>query len=101
MKFGLSDDQVKVFYDLVVEPLKKNKAQVFVFGSRARGQHHPFSDIDVLYVENESFPLSAEVISQIKEAAEESKLTIKVDLVNRSSLAKSYVESVEKDLVQL
>lgn len=101
MKFGLSDIQYEILKRFVIDPLKANKAQVYIFGSRARGQHHPFSDIDLLYVEspNQSIPLSE--IAKMTEDVENSNLTIKVGLVNAASLAKSYRESVEQDKILL
>ena len=99
MKFGLNQEQYKILYDLVIEPLHSSGAKVYVFGSRARGKHHSFSDIDLLYVEDPQKPIGLSKISEIKENIENSNLTIKVDLVCDSSLANSYKESVDRDKV--
>ncbi|MFP5458000.1 MAG: nucleotidyltransferase family protein, partial [Bacteriovoracia bacterium] len=64
------------------------------FGSRARGNHREFSDLDLM-VESDS-DLSRE-IAQLKEIFEESRLPIKVDLVDLASFAHSYREGFEKD----
>lgn len=93
MNFGLSDQHYQQLLDLVINPLKKLNATVYIFGSRAQGKHHPFSDIDILYSVSNKASISREVFL-IKESIEESNFPIKVDLVNEAELAKSYVSSV-------
>lgn len=99
MKFGLTPEQYKLLENLVIQPLQKNQAKVFIFGSRARGKHHPFSDIDILYQENQKHPIQAREISDIKENIENSNFTIKLDLINEKDLAVSYRKSVTEDLI--
>lgn len=48
MKFSLSDSQFQILEQLLITPLKNKKVLVYIFGSRVRGNPHPFSDIDVL-----------------------------------------------------
>lgn len=98
--FGLSENDHKLLLSLVINPLKERGARVFIFGSRARGNHHPFSDIDILYIEG-SNAISDIDIAKIKEDIEDSNITIKVDLVNSKSLASSYRPSVEKDQIEI
>ena len=99
MKFGLSDEQYSILNALLIQPLKAKKAQVYVFGSRARGKFHPFSDIDVLFIEEKDFSISASDISKIKTDLENSNLAIKVDLVRNQDLAQSYIASANKDKI--
>lgn len=101
MKLGLSDSQFKILEDNLITPLKRCGAKVYAFGSRARGKHHAFSDIDILYVEDPNQPISSSKISLIKEALEESDLTIKVDLVSAKNLAVSFRDSVDKEKILL
>lgn len=93
MKFGLNDQQYQQLLDIVINPLKKLKITVYIFGSRVTGKHHPFSDIDILYVIPEGENFNSEIYL-IKENIEESNFPIKVDLVNDAELAKSYRDSV-------
>lgn len=93
MKFGLNDQQYQQLLDIVINPLKKLNITVYVFGSRVTGKHHPFSDIDILYVIPEGVNFNSE-IHLIKENIEESSFPIKVDLVNEAELAASYRDSV-------
>jgi uncharacterized protein len=99
MKFGLSADQYQILSKLLIQPLRSKNVNLYIFGSRARGTQHPFSDIDILLVEPNDFRISASELSKIKEALEESSLTVKVDLVKIQDLAKSYVDRVDAEKV--
>lgn len=101
MKFGLADHQYLILENLVLRPLLNKNARVFVFGSRARGNNHPFSDIDILVKEDPQFPLGWIDIAKVREDIENSNLVIKVDLVLDQDLAESYRPSVEKDLIEV
>jgi predicted nucleotidyltransferase len=101
MKFGLSKDQYILLDELLIKPLKSKNASVYVFGSRARGNFHPFSDIDILFVEDKQNIISPSELSRIKENLEDSKLEIKVDLVRIEDLAKSYLATANKDKIRI
>jgi len=97
--FGLSNEQFEILKKIVIDPLKKEGARVFVYGSRARGKHHEFSDIDILFEEVDGRAIDPIVLSKIKEEIEESHLAIAVDLVNSKDLAESYRAQVEQDRI--
>lgn len=99
MKFGLLEDQWQLVNDLVVRPLKSLGARVYIFGSRARGDHQKFSDLDVLV----EFPqeMSFSTLGKIRSAVEESNLSIKVDIVDTAELAESFRKNVLKDRVEV
>jgi predicted nucleotidyltransferase len=101
MRFGLSDEQYEILKQKLLSPLQKQGVQIFVFGSRARGNHHPYSDIDLLYKENPAQPLETGFLAGLRDDIENSGLAIKVDLVCSTELAKSYRASVEKDLIEI
>jgi predicted nucleotidyltransferase len=94
--FGLESRHFEILQKLVFTPLKsKEGCKVWVFGSRARGDHQRFSDLDLL-VEGKVDP---KILSKIREDLDNSSLPIKVDIVLDSALAESYRKSVEKDRV--
>lgn len=101
MKFGLSEKDFNTLDQHLIQPLKYFGARVFVFGSRVRGKHHPFSDIDILYCEKSGHPIPLGKIAVLKEGLEESNLPIKVDLVNEKDLAQSYRSNIEKEKVEI
>lgn len=101
MKFGLSESHFNILNEKLIIPLKKNGAKIWVFGSRARGDHKPFSDIDILFSIEGQSSLTDGQLFLIKEDLIESNLPIKVDLVNEKDLAKSYRDNVMKDRVEV
>lgn len=94
MKFGLTDREYKDLAKLVIDPLKNTGARVYVFGSRARGTHQRFSDIDILVESSQDL---SKVLGQISEALEQSNFPYKIDLVEERNLAPSYVPYVKAD----
>ena len=100
MKFGLSDKDFQTLSELVINPIRDANARIFVFGSRATGRNHPFSDIDLLIDDSNCSQDIRAVMSTASEAIEESSLPIKVDLVLLRDLAASYRESVMSERVE-
>jgi uncharacterized protein len=99
MKFGLEPKHWSLIEKLVLTPLKARGAQVWIFGSRARGDHQKFSDLDVLY----TMPQELSFVEQAKitQELEESLLPIKVEVVFLENLASSYRAGVLKDRVEV
>ena len=96
MKFGLTEEQLQYIQDIVIDPLKEQGVLIWVFGSRARGDHQEFSDLDLM-VESEQ-DISAKV-GDIQEALENGNFPYKVDIVLSKDFAESYQDNFEKDKV--
>jgi len=101
MKFGLTDQEFQILFELVISPLKASSATVWIFGSRARGDHKAFSDVDIMYEKKDSTQFSKGFISQLKDEIEESRLPFKVDLVDANEIADSYKVGAIADRVVL
>lgn len=101
MKYGMTDSEILTLLKFVVEPLKRQGARVWLFGSRATGRSRPFSDVDLLYEFEPQKVLPVGFIAQIKDAIEESNLPFKADLVQRSDLAESYRLSAESEKIEI
>ena len=99
MTFGLSTLDFETLQQKVIEPLKRAGFQLFIFGSRATGKHHPFSDIDIL-VEP---PPQADMhlFSVVKEDIQEARFPVKVDFVLVDQLAASYRARVHGEKVRV
>lgn len=93
--FGLTPEEWKLLDTLAIEKLKTHGCTVWIFGSRSRGDHKPFSDVDLLYSATATLPKG--LIYDLKSTLEESDLPFKVDLVNVADLAESYKPSVLRD----
>lgn len=65
----------------VVEAVAPWDARVWLFGSRARGDAQPGSDVDIA-IESRSKPVPAPVLSALSERIEDSVLPWNVDLVD-------------------
>ena len=86
---------------IVAEILKRHVPQcrVWAFGSRARGQAKPYSDLDLAIMAHE--PLSLAQIAALREAFSESDLPWKVDLVDWSTAGEPLRQIIERDKVAI
>jgi len=100
MKFGLEDRHWQTIQSELIQPLKMLGAEVWIFGSRARGDHKPFSDLDVLY-KAKAQEISLATIGKIQEALTTSNLPIKVDIVADNDLVESYRNSAILDRIEV
>lgn len=71
--------------------------EVWAFGSRARGTAKPYSDLDVALVSPHPLPLS--VLANLNYAFEASDMTIKVDVVDLSSVSEAFRSTIARDAV--
>ncbi|MEN0059143.1 MAG: nucleotidyltransferase domain-containing protein [Bdellovibrio sp.] len=100
MKFGLKDSDFDFLEKNLILPLKDRGFKVYIFGSRATGKNHPFSDVDIL-IEGEISAESSSKIGAIKEFFEESNFPYKIDLVNERHLAESYRPGVMRERIEI
>lgn len=85
----------------MIVPIQKSKVKLWIFGSRARGNHHKFSDIDILYDLSEAENISPAFISKIYAELEDSDIPYKINLVNNKELAKSYKENIMRERIPI
>lgn len=69
--------------------------EFFVFGSRARGDAHTYSDLDLCCLK--SIPRS--VVGDIKEKLDNSRLPYKVDIVDLTRSSDEFKELIKNDLI--
>lgn len=103
MKFGLSQKKYDFINENLILPLKKAGGRVYIFGSRSRGDHQEFSDIDIsigLDDKNSKKKIKF-LISNIRDLFEESNFPYKVDIVLEDDLTESYRGQIVKDRVEL
>lgn len=99
--YGLKESEFSFLKKHLVEPLKKQGARVYIFGSRVTGRHHRFSDIDLCYLALETTPLPKSLISEINTFFEDSHFPYKIDLTNYLELAKSYLPRIDQEKIEL
>ncbi len=81
----------------LLDILSKYPYQFYVYGSRVKGYSRRYSDVDICTLDN----ITSNEIYEIKEALEESNITIKVDLVSVDELSTEFFKAIQKDLVEL
>jgi len=88
-------------WSIVSGILKKYLSQysVWAFGSRVRQTHKPFSDLDIVVVNDE--PLSIATMAELSEAFSESDLPWKVDVVDWASISEGFRKNIHADKVPL
>ena len=93
-------DLQSTYLKIVLQILQKHlppKATVSLFGSRATGKAKKFSDIDlVVQAEN---PISNEILVTLANDFEESDLPYKVDIVDWTTIDKSFQERIKNDTI--
>lgn len=100
--FGISGSDWALIERFLIEPLKKEGYRLYIFGSRARGDHKKFSDLDILVDDsNVKKPLPSHALNSIIESLEDSNLAFRVDLVLINDLALSYDANVKRDMVEV
>jgi predicted nucleotidyltransferase len=95
--FGLEPRHFEILSEILINPLHAAGCKVFIFGSRARGDHRAFSDIDIL-IDGDA-PQS--LVNSIEEQLDDSQLPIRVDLVQLKDLAESYRTGALKDRIEI
>lgn len=71
--------------------------EVWAFGSRARGHAKPYSDLDLALIT--TTPLSLAQLASLTHAFESSDMTIRVDVVDWSSISETFRHIVSSDKV--
>lgn len=95
----LDADGVTVYHELeaikmcVLEAFSDVDADIFLFGSRAKGTAHERSDYDIGYYADE---LKHQKVNALKEKLEEMPIPAKVDLVDFKVLAPEFIRTAIK-----
>jgi predicted nucleotidyltransferase len=100
LRFGLTDDEFLLLKEKLIDPLKTKGARVYIFGSRATGNHQRFSDVDILY-DDLSKKIEDDFIYILKSSLEDSDFPYKIDLVNIVKIAASYWPSIDAQKTEL
>lgn len=84
---NLTDQQLEYIIESVVEPLAELGAQVYCFGSRARGEGEQYSDLDLMVVSDKQLDSA---LGRIRETLEEGNFPFVVDIVEERNFADAY-----------
>ncbi|HLC07121.1 MAG TPA: nucleotidyltransferase domain-containing protein [Candidatus Babeliales bacterium] len=82
-------------WQIVQKILSKYPYSFYAFGSRARGNPKPLSDLDLCFFDH----IPSNVLSRLDEDFEESDLPYKVDIVDWNKCSDTFRAIIKKDLV--
>jgi predicted nucleotidyltransferase len=88
-------------YLTVTRILKKflPKAKFYLFGSRAKQTAKPYSDLDILVVDQDKIPLHR--LNEIEEEFDQSNLTFTVDLVDWYRVTQEFRNHLNQERIPL
>lgn len=92
--FGLTAEELHYICNTVVAPVMAQGGVVYCYGSRARGDHHPFSDLDLMVEASSDLEL---LLAGIREQISNGNFPYKVDLVQLRDFADSYKPGYQRD----
>ncbi len=72
--------------------------ELFLFGSRAKGNARKYSDIDIAISAND---FSEEIKNQITFELENSTLPYKVDIADLNNISKTFKNSIKNSMIKL
>lgn len=73
--------------------------ETYVFGSRVRGDHKKYSDLDLVL--KHKAPLPTQILIKLKDDFEKSHLPISVDFVEWFHISDDFRKRIEQELVPL
>uniref|UniRef100_E6VMJ8 DNA polymerase beta domain protein region n=1 Tax=Rhodopseudomonas palustris (strain DX-1) TaxID=652103 RepID=E6VMJ8_RHOPX len=96
-KLDLRPEHRAMVHDILATQIPDR--DVVVFGSRARGNAKPHSDLDLAVLGDD--PLGLHKMAELKEAFEESDLPFKVDVVEWAQTDARFRAVIRRDAVQV
>jgi hypothetical protein len=82
---------------MVLSHLGNENVKVLLFGSRARNDNHPASDVDIAIVPGQGFDRMK--ITLLKEKIENSTIPYKVEIVNLAETSDDFRNEIMKDAI--
>lgn len=79
----------------ILQDILKNHPGCFIFGSRAKGTHKKFSDLDLCFIRNE--PMHITERAELETKLEESNLPYTVDIVDYSAVSHDFQQIIDRD----
>lgn len=84
-------------YKIIRDILNEYPYTFYVYGSRAKGTAHKFSDIDICSLEQ----VPRSVLGEIEEKFYLSRLPYTVDLTDVTRCSEEFKEAIKKDLIKI
>lgn len=98
--FGLEERYIKFILEVLHRNIPQKDAKFYVFGSRAKGTHKEYSDIDIA-VELGEEKLSADILGKVLIEFVDSTLPYEVDIVDLNAIDEKFKTLIKDSLVKL
>lgn len=82
---------------LILQGILKDHPGCYVFGSRTKGTHQRFSDLDLCFIREGSLSIRERAI--LETAFEESNLPFTVDIVDNTQLSSDFRHIIDHDKI--
>lgn len=96
--FGLEERHVNFIKETLKKYIPNPSAKFYVFGSRAKGKHKEYSDIDIA-IDCPDF--TAKTKSKLELEFENSTFPYEVDIIDLNNIEKNFKNLIKDDLVLL
>ncbi|BAP57161.1 DNA polymerase beta domain-containing protein [Thioploca ingrica] len=83
---------------IILEKLQNYSVQIYLFGSQARGNARPTSDIDVAILPKEPLPMG--LLAEVREALFDSIIPVQVDLVDLSQAEENFKQRILREAIE-
>ncbi len=93
----MSEDFVNIIKEIVLKKVPLDHYAVFLFGSRAVGNAHQMSDIDIGFLGETDFPIMLK--AEIEEDIEECIVPFHVDLIDFNQVDSNFREEALKKII--
>ena len=98
--FGLEDRHIEFIKQVLDNTIADDRAQYFIFGSRAKGTNAEYSDIDIaIKLENEK--LTSDVLGKILIEFQDSTLPYQVDVIDLNAIDDKFKSMIQESLIAL
>ena len=94
--FGLEDRHLDFIRETLKKYISDPSAKFYIFGSRAKGKHKEYSDVDIAI---DSQDLTSETKSKLELEFENSTFPYEVDIVDLNSIKETFKNLIQNDLV--
>lgn len=94
----MSEKCIAELKKVVIAQLKNETVKIMLFGSRARGDNYPYSDVDIGILSSGRF--DERKLTLLRETIENLNFPYKVDIVNLSEISDAFKIEIQKDAIQ-
>ena len=94
----MSENCISELKKVVIAQLKNENVKIMLFGSRARGNNYPYSDVDIGILPSGRF--DERKLTLLREKIENLNFPYKVDIVNLSEISDAFKIEIQKDAIQ-